>query len=75
MLDEIRYVISLLISVLLYEYVFGTYSSVPTTEVFGRSRADQVRKSGDISVIAEIQILDYTPVTSNLFSGFEERIY
>ena len=54
MLDESRYVISFLISVLLYEYVFGAYSNVPTKEVSRRSQADYVSKCGDISLIAEI---------------------
>ena len=72
MLDESQYVISFLISVLLYEYVFGTYSSVPASEVSRLSWADHISKCGDISLIAEIFIFDFTP---NLFSGFEERIY
>ena len=46
--------ISFLISVLLYEYVFGAYSSVPAREVSRRSRADLVGKCGDIFLIAEI---------------------
>ena len=64
MLDESRYVISFLISVLLYEYVFEAYSSVPVREVSRRSRADHVSKCGAISLIAEILIFDSTP---NLF--------
>ena len=47
-------VISFLISGLLYEYVFGAYSSVPAREVSRRSRADHVSKYGDISLTAEI---------------------
>ena len=54
MLDESRYVISYLISVLWYEYVFGAYSSVPASEDSRRSGADHVSKCGDISFIAEI---------------------
>ena len=54
MLDESRYVISFLILVLLYEYVFGAYSSVSAREISRRSRADHVSKCGDISLIAEI---------------------
>ena len=72
MLDENRYVISFIISVLLYEFVFGAYSSVPAREVSRRSQADHVSKCGDISLNPEIQIFDSTPY---LFSGFEDRIY
>ena len=54
MIDESRYVISFLISILLYEYVFGAYSSVPAQEVSRRSRANHVSKFGDIFLIAEI---------------------
>ena len=72
MLDESRCLISFLISVLLYEYVFGAYSSVPAREALRRSRADHLSKCGDVSLIAEIKFVDSTP---NLFSGIEERIY
>ena len=61
--------ISFLISILLYEYVFEAYSSVPTREVSQRSRADHVSNCGEISLIAEIKIFVSTP---NLFSEFEE---
>ena len=69
MLDESRYVISFLISVMLYEYVFGAHYSVPAREVSRRSRAHHVSKCGDISLTEEIEIFKPTP---NLLSGYEE---